>query len=41
MLDKLSIKRSAESTEWNERYSRQIRLEGVGVDGQVCFFVLS
>ena len=37
MQDKLSVKRPSESTEWNERYSRQIRLEGVGVDGQVWF----
>lgn len=41
MSDKLSVKRSSESKEWNERYSRQIRLDGVGVEGQVWFYVVS
>ena len=35
MEDRSSQKRYSDSEEWNDRFSRQIRLDGVGIDGQV------
>lgn len=37
MSERKSEKRYCESDEWNERYSRQIRLDNVGIEGQVVF----
>lgn len=37
---RISEKRYIESEEWNERYSRQIRLDNVGIDGQVGYSAL-
>ena len=31
---RLSEKRPAPDSDWNERYSRQIRLDNVGIEGQ-------
>lgn len=36
-FSKVSEKRYCDSDEWNERYSRQIRLDNVGIEGQVIF----
>ena len=33
--ERLSQKRQLSESEWEDRYSRQIRLDGIGVDGQV------
>ena len=32
---RLSEKRPASDSDWNEKYSRQIRLDNVGIEGQV------
>ena len=39
---RLSEKRPAPDSDWNERYSRQIRLDNVGIEGQawICMLCL-
>ena len=36
----LSEKRPAPDSDWNERYSRQIRLDNVGIEGQAWICIL-
>ena len=38
MEERVSAKRQVCNAEWSERYSRQIKLDGVGIEGQVFVF---